>query len=215
LFKEQDPFFAKILDSVNYLIKKGGYKKVSYFGKRYIVQSTYDEIKSKVIGQDSFDKLPCSLFQNRKTLLAGIFNCIENETEFFPAIPLNALVKMLKNLNNSDYKIKESVLDYSFNFDADELVYLGLSSAVEKLRDSYTTKGKLSECESQSFRMALKDMAEDLKDGGITRGLYDYLNQHITDLKKNEYQNKYHNILEYLLKVMKNTIREKLTEERI
>lgn len=36
LFKEQDPFFAKILDSVNYLIKKGGYKKVSHFGKRYI-----------------------------------------------------------------------------------------------------------------------------------------------------------------------------------
>jgi len=36
LFKEQDPFFAKILDSVNYLIKKGGYKKVSYFGNRRI-----------------------------------------------------------------------------------------------------------------------------------------------------------------------------------
>ena len=214
LFKEQDPFFAKILDSVNYLIKKGGYKKVRYFGKRYIVQSTCEEIKSKVIDQDSFEKLPTSLFQNRKTFIVDLHSYLKNETNFFPAIPLNALVLRLRNLNSNNLKIRESINDTSSNFDIDEAINLGLSCALEKLGDSYTSKGKLNECESQSFRLALMDMAEDLKDGGINRGLYDYLNQHITDLKKSDYQNKYHNILEYLLKVMKNTIREKLTNER-
>jgi hypothetical protein len=215
LFKEQDPFFAKILDSVNYLVRKGGYKKVSYFGKKYIVHLACEEIKSKVIDQDSFEKLPCSLFQNRKTLLTDIFDCFKNETEFFPAVPLNALVIRLRDLNNNNNKISVSTNDTSTDFDIDEVVNSGLSCALEKLGDSYTSKGKLNECESKNFRLALKDMAEDLKDGGITRGLYEYLNQHITDLEKNVYQNKYHNILEYLLKVMKNTIREKLTEERL
>jgi len=215
LFKEQDPFFAKILDSVNYLIKKGGYKKVGYFGKRYIVQSTCEEIKGKVIDQDLFEKLPSSLFQKRKSFLADIFDYLENETDFFPAIPLNALVIRLRNLNNNNLKIRDNINDTSSNFDINELVSLGLGSALEKLNESYTSKGKLSECESQSFRMALMNMAEDLKDGGVNRGLYDYLKQHLIDLEKDVYQNKYHNILEYLLKVMKNTIREKLTEERI
>ena len=121
----------------------------------------------------------------------------------------------LRDLNSNNNKISESTNDTSSAFDIDEVVNLGLSCALEKLRDSYTSKGKLSECESKNFRLALTDMAEDLKDGGINRGLYDYLNQHITGLEKTSYQNKYHNILEYLLKVMKNTIREKLTEERI
>jgi hypothetical protein len=120
----------------------------------------------------------------------------------------------VRNLNNTNYTIRDNINDTSSNFDVNELVNLGLGSALGKLKESYTSKGKLSECESKTFRLALTNMAEDLKDGGITRGLYDYLKQHLTDLEKNIYQNKYHNILEYLLKIMKNTIREKLSEER-
>ena len=41
--KEEDPFFSKILDSVNYLIKSQGYKKTQSYGKTYIIKSD-DEI---------------------------------------------------------------------------------------------------------------------------------------------------------------------------
>lgn len=215
LFKEQDPFFAKILDSVNYLIKKGGYKKVSHFGKRYIVPSTCDEIKGKVIDQDSFEKLPTVLFQNRKTLLINIFVYLEDGTEFFPAIPINSLVIRIRNISGIALPFLANDFNFSSKFDIDEIVNMGLCHALKKLDDTYCTNGKLDKAESECFKRALKDMAEDLKDGGVNRGLYDYLKQHIIELEKINYQNKYHNILEYLLKVMKSTIREKLTEERI
>ena len=214
LLKEQDPFFAKILDSVNYLIKRGGYKKVSHFGKRYIVHSTCDDIKGKVIDQDSFEKLPSSLFQNRKTFLADLLTYLENETDFFPAIPINSLVIRIRNLNGITLPFLTNDFNFSSKFDIDEIVNLGLCHALKKLDDTYCTNGKLDKAESQSFKKALQDMAEDLKDGGVNRGLYDYLKQHISELEKTNYQNKYHNILEYLLKVMKNTIRENLNEER-
>lgn len=213
MLKEQDIFFAKILDSVNYLIKKNGYKKVSYFGKRYIVQSTCEEIKGKVIDQDSFDKLPCGFFQNRKTILTDIFDCIKKETEFFPAVPLNALVLRLRTLNDNILKTRDVTSNTSLNFDVNEVVNLGLSCAIEKLEGSYTSKGKLNECEREKLRQALEDMAEDLKDGGINRGLYEYLKPHLRSMEKDEYQIKYHNILEYLLKVMKNTIKEQIMDE--
>src|SRR3972149_527188 len=99
------------------LIKKGGYKKVSHFGKRYIIQSTCDEIKGKAIDQDSFEKLPTVLFQNRKTLLGDIFTYLENGTEFFPAIPLNALVIRLRNLNGITLPFLTNDFNFSSKFD--------------------------------------------------------------------------------------------------
>lgn len=104
---------------------------------------------------------------------------------------------------------------FTSKFDVEEIVDMGLCQALKKLDDTYWTNGKLSNVERESFAKALRDLAEDLKDGEINRGLYGYLRQHIIGLEKNDYQFKYHNILEYLLKVMKNTIREKLTEERL
>ncbi|NWF89904.1 MAG: hypothetical protein HXY50_10640 [Ignavibacteriaceae bacterium] len=49
MLKEHDPFFAKILDSVNYLIKKNSYKRISYMGRKYIVNNNCDKINGKVI----------------------------------------------------------------------------------------------------------------------------------------------------------------------
>lgn len=53
-------------------------------------------------------------------------------------------------------------------------------------------------------------MAEDLKNGGVNPGLFKYIEPYINNLSKEEYQLKYHNILEYLLKLMKNKIGEML-----
>lgn len=213
LLKEHDPFFAKIFDSVNYLIRKGGYKKVSCFGRKYIVQPDCAEINGKTIDQESFENLPFALFQNTKTLLSDIFKYLENETESSPAIPLNALVVRLRSLKANDFLMSETADHASSNIDVDEIVKIGFNCALDKLKVSYYEKGKLTDCEHVTFKKALDDMAGDLKDGGINHGLYDYLEPHMHRLSKQEYQDKYHNILEYLLKVMKNTIREQLTED--
>lgn len=215
LLKERDPFFAKTLDSVNYLIKKNGFKKVRYFGQRYIVSEDCDEINAKVIDQDSFESLPSELFQNQKTVLENIFIYIKEETEFFPAIPLNALVNRLRELNLKSYSAAPFENSSSSRFEVDEIVYAGLCTALQKLQESYATTQKLSQCECENFKKALKDMAEDLKDGGINRGLFEYLQPHAKGLTKMEYQEKHHNILEYLLKVMKSTIKEEISKDKV
>lgn len=214
LLKEHDPFFAKILDSVIYLIKKESCKKVSYFGKRYIVQSSCHEIDGKVIDEDSFEKLPTSLFQDHKKCLTNVFIYLEKWTDFFLAIPLNSLVIRLRNLHGLSLNSSNSDFNFSSKFEVNEIVNSGLRYALDKLKYTYCANGKLDNIESESFINALKDMAEDLKDGGINHGLYDYLKQHFNGLEKQDYQNKYHNMLEYLLKVMKTSIRDKIMEEK-
>ena len=214
LLKERDPFFAKTLDSVNYLIKKNGYKKVRYFGQRYIVSEDCDEINAKVIDQDSFESLPSELFQNQKTVLENIFIYIKEDTEFFPAIPLNLLVNRLREINRATHNTVLHTNGHSSNYEVDEIVSAGLSHAIKKLEESYASTNKINQHECEIFEKTLNDIAEDLKDGGVNRGLYEYLQPYVNGLSKLDYHSKYHNILEYLLKVMKNTIKENLTANK-
>lgn len=213
LLKEHDPFFAKILDSVNYMVKRSGFKKVSHFGKRYIIPDAANEIEGKVIDDDSFEKLPYSLFNDPKNFLINIFAYLEGETTFLPAIPVNMLVKRLRELNHlsflSDYNSKST----SSKLEVDEIVDRGLEHVIRKLESSYAVTNKLCLQEIELFRHTLKNIAEDLKNGGINPGLYEYFKQHADAVDKKMYQEKYHNILEYLLKVMKNHIKEKILVE--
>ena len=53
-------------------------------------------------------------------------------------------------------------------------------------------------------------MSNDLLDGGINPGMYEYFILYINNLEKEFYLNNYHNIIEYLVKVMKSTIAEQI-----
>lgn len=55
------------------------------------------------------------------------------------------------------------------------MINLAIENTFKKLNETYLTKGKLSEEEVKIFRRTIKDMAEDLKDGGVNPGLYKYL----------------------------------------
>lgn len=214
MLKEHDPFFSKILDSINYLIKKDGFKRVSYFGRKYIVQDHNTKISGKLIDQESFYHLPIRLFKNKKNIIASILVYLENDSEYIPAIPLNALVIRLRNLNSSNFNVETSTNETITTFDAAELVNAGFDAAVNKLRVTYFEKGKITEMELICLKKTLRDIADDIKDGGINRGLFDYMVVYMPSINRSVFKEKYHNMLEYLYKVMKNTIRDRLTEEK-
>ena len=92
LLKNADPFFAKILDSINYFIRKKGYYKINYLGHVYIVETITEEITANLIDKEQFEKLPLELFINQKTLLKNIFNYLKEETHSYSAISLNQLI---------------------------------------------------------------------------------------------------------------------------
>lgn len=212
LLRESDPFFARLMDSVNYLIKKSGLNKVNHFGTVYIVNSEYYEILGPTISAEEFQLLPYSLFADRKNFLQNLFSHLSSNTNYFTAIPFNALINKLKELNISLYKMSDSTEEESASFEINTVVNSALANTFLKLSDSYLNKGKLSEEEAEMFRKTLKDMAEDLKDGGVNPGLYKYLSANISGLDEDCYKQKYHNILEYLLKLLKKDIADQLLE---
>ncbi len=213
LLREYDPFFSKILDSINYLIKTGGYKKISSAGKSLIVENNVTVLCGDVINYEEFEKIPSKLLIDKKKLLPSVFNYLKNETNFTEAIPINLLVNRIKHIKFTDY-----ISNYNDSVQADdielsEFTDSGFNSASSKLELTYVKKGKLSKYEADCIQNALRDMSNDLLDGGISPGMYEYLTVYMKDLDKDQYLTNYHNIIEYLIKVMKNTIAEKITQE--
>ena len=207
ILKKTDPFFAKIYDSINYLIKKDNYKKQSYFGTVFIVKN---KISGKTIDNSAFEQLPFKLFTSKDELIRNILNFLKDETQYYPAIPINALVKKIKLISFEEYvKINDSP-NHLIKYELKETVDAGLNNAFEKLNYSYSHNNKLNCKEVESFKLALNDIAIDLKDGGIKPGLFEYLGYHMPELEKELFKSKYQNILEYLLKIMKKKVAEEL-----
>jgi hypothetical protein len=211
---EEDPFFSKILDSVNYIVKLQGFKKIQSLGRSYIISNDYIVVDTLFIDPIEFEKIPVHLFTDKKKLLVNLLSYLENETNFVVAIPLNDLILRLKHINFADYIYRISPDIPNKKFEMDELVSMALDSTLAKLNNSYTLKGKLNVEESISISNALKDMCEDLMDGGINPGLFNYLSPYIKDLNNEMYKEKYHNIIEYLLKSTKSTIAENILEKK-
>lgn len=210
LLRLNDPFFSKLLDSINYLVKQNGYKKIQFLGKTFITENEPNEFCKNFITSEAFDKLPLELFAQKKFLLKNILNYLKSETNFNPAIPLNDLVFKLKQINFTDYLAADSEDVLSKKIEIKEFIDIGLKAVNEKLNVSYFDKNKLTKEEISAIESALQEIALDLSNGGISPGLYNYLSPHLKGLSEIEYKEKYHNIMDYLIRVMKNTIANKL-----
>jgi hypothetical protein len=213
LLREYDPFFSKIFDSINYLIKTGGYKKNCIAGKTCILENDMVNIEGDIIDYEDFKKIPIALLIDKKKLLATLFSYLRKETNFILAIPINQLVYRIKHINFADFISGYNSSIPAKKFELTEITDFGFESAKNKLEISYLQKEKLNIYEASCIRDALRDMANDLLDGGINPGMYEYLSVYMKELDKKIYVAKYHNILEYLVKVMKNTIAEKISQE--
>ena len=143
-------------------------------------------------------------------MIYNLLNYIENETEYFPAIPVNTLVNKIKHISFEGYFEANESTNHLLNYELKESVNLGLNNAMQKLYYSYIENKKLTESEIQSFENTLNDIAFDLKNGGLKPGLYDYLKINMPELKKELFHLKYQNILEYLLKIMKKRVAAEL-----
>ncbi len=214
ILREEDPFFSKILDSVNYLVKSQGFSKSQAYGKSYIIRKGIEICGTSLIDHQEFERIPTHLFTDKKKLIPNLLNYLSIETNFCEAIPLNELIYRLKHINFSEYVMVEVTEMNRKQYEIDEIINLALNYAFDKLNKSYCEKGKLNEAEVESIRCALGDICEDLKNGGINPGLYQYLQPHISNLTKEVYQTDYHNILEYLFKITKSIIAENLIEKK-
>ncbi len=205
---EVNPFFKKILESVSYYATKEGYSRINHLGTVYIVKGKLIPGDKKILETEDFELLPNSLFVNMKLLLPNLFHFIINETEYFPAVPLNALVNKLMHMNLTDINKINTAEDLFYELEVNNYIKLGLERTIKKLECTYYASGKLNHSEFEGLKKALNDMAGDLKDGGINRGMYSYLSPYFKNLNKAEFNIRYRHIVEYMIKILKKSICE-------
>ncbi len=210
LLRQSDPFFSRILDKLNYFIKKNNLKKVNYLGNVYITSADCDLLQGKIIKEEDFFKLPLSLFTYGENMFENIFSYLKNETSFTRAIPLNLLIFRLKASESSLFEVAESTSDYIEQQNVDSIVDKALNETLKKLNNSYLSKGKIKQSDANLFANILRDIAEDMKNGGVNPGLFKYFLKHDENITPDIYSSNYKNIIEYLFKIFKQNISEEL-----
>ncbi|MBX3006800.1 MAG: hypothetical protein KF816_02115 [Melioribacteraceae bacterium] len=215
--KEADPFFGKILRSINYTIEKRGYSKTPYFGVIHVVENSSVIVNQLPPEPEFIESLQNELFRlSNDQIVSSLFEFIKNETDYFPAIPLNALVKRIKEFHahyfDSLHSSNEIKIDEKM--DVEHITNTSLEQTITRLNDFYFYKGKINAEEAIVYESVLKNYADDLKDGGVSRGLYEYFNTHMSDLTREDFYKKYYQNLDYLIRLLKKGISEKLENSK-
>ncbi len=214
--KEADPFFGKILRSINHLVETNRIKKTNWFGVVYIVENEEKEITQKPVEPEFIESLPAQLFiGSNEKIIANLFTYTKTDTDFFPAIPLNALIRKIKQVNGSFLQQKTSETKEEFfeeELNVERVVNESLIVVNDRLEKFYQGKGKLNENETSIFKNVLIEISNDLKDGGISRGLFDYVKPHMLDLNKEDFYKHYQQTLDYLLRLLKKEIANRLKD---
>lgn len=204
LLKEVDPIYGKLLYNILYKAKKLGYKKVVYCGESYLIEADKEKITGNVIDKIQFEMIPLKLSSGKLNIdIESIISYIKKNTDFFPAIPITFLISRIKRiysriiLNSNDSGNVQFFMEVKTAFDN------SLKIVSKKLTDTYVRKEILTKSESELIKKALRDIAIDLADSGSKSCLEDYLTSYFTNLSRNEIKDKYHNILDYLVKLFK------------
>ncbi len=208
IYKDRDPIFAKIHKTISVCIKNNNYKKLNHLGTVFIVEKNCKSISGNIIDDAVLDSIPENIFTLKQNkLFEALFNYIVEETEFFPAIPLNNLVKRIKKHHFIEYKKSHPFFtEREDNFYFDEIIESGLRSLSSKIETFYIAKEKLTEEEADMFMASFQDISKDLMSGGINSSLYSYLKYQKKSLTQEEFYSKYHHIMNYLLNDFKNNI---------
>lgn len=212
--KSADPFFAHILNKIEYRIKKYNYRKVNYLGTLYITRAGQSELAGVTAQREDLRNWGINEAL-KETDFLGALICIAEEYGFAPAIPLNALIYEIKELliTKADFEFWGSNgEDMHMRIDLEKIVYAGFDSVSKKLRESYIEKGKLDPETGSKFEKTLKDICRDLTDGGPAYELFEYLGNNVEGLTREYYSSHYQNIMEYLYKYLRSNLAEQLKE---
>lgn len=212
ILRGSDPFFAKIHHSLIYLALKQNIIKKHFLGTTYFLEENIEIIPGYLPDISFIKTLPDKLFLSKETMFKEIFNYIKSNTNYLPAIALNAMVLKIKEIKSYEHKLPE-ICYQDWEFEIESIVNKSLKITLNRLENTYERTGKLSHQEVSNIRIALESYAEDLKNGGVNIGVYNYLFEKVSDLTESEYLAKYKNILEYLIKFLKKNIVDELEKK--
>lgn len=207
--KESDPFFAKILRSINNLVERGKYKKLNWFGITYLVMPHIDQFNEKPVDPEFTEKLPSPLFQgSAESIVNKLMDYLKNEGHF-QAVPQNALVRKIKHVNALFFSQSDSNttnMHLEAKLDIQKIALYSMDAVNQRIEDFYLKKERITPEVGEIFKKIINRFTIDLQDGGISRGLYEYMYEYLPHLSKEEYYSKYQQPLDYLLRLLKKEI---------
>lgn len=207
IYKEADPFFAKIHDSLSYICEKRGYHKKLFFGSVFIFNNFSQFENKKFIPADEFENLPGDLFSGKLfEIVENLFDYLKTNTNYIAALPANVLIKKIKHGLILDLIDIHTVDDNPIDelLDVHKIVNDAREKTLNKLYTAY--KYKLDSNELKIFESAITNIAVDLQNGGLTSGLYEYMKDRMENLTRQTFYKKYHSTLDYLQKILKKEI---------
>jgi hypothetical protein len=214
VLRDRSPEFAKIMRRIRYLSQISGFVKHSFLGQNFLMKRSSGQISAPLIGHHEFSKLPSSLINiEDKNILDNIAGFLQKETEFFPAIPLNYLVKRC---------VAEVAVKMPMNFDhyPDETSYLYLQQIVEMslepviaIINRYVADKKITPDEAMMLIDVMTDVGNDLIEFGEKGLIIDYVKKYLPNRSKWALKKKYGNQLKYLYNIFKKHIATNIAKE--
>jgi hypothetical protein len=210
LLKERDPIFDKILKTLNLCISNNKIKKIRYFGTVYIVDEKITSLDGNLIKSEAFDKLPSILFSYKQiTLFEKLFDYLKRNTEYIPAIPLNLLIKKIKEFHiGKNYYMLPSEENVDNTFIYKDIIESGLNTIKERIETFYIPNSRLNKEDAEIIMASFSDMTNDILCSGFTGSLYDYLKFRNNSITTEQFYKNYHSIMNNLLKNFRNRISE-------
>ncbi|MGE5402095.1 MAG: response regulator [Ignavibacteriales bacterium] len=211
LLRETDPFFARMLDTFTKAVKKYNFSKIDHYGSVYVTNPGVSRINGNVIEYEEFLGIPVDLDQPKRYIISDLLDYLEDNTEYFPAIPLNPLVdRMLGGMQRSEMAPVSGSPSFFNKLSMKDIVDLCYTNTVYKLKKSYAETGKIGPEDFRIIVAVLDDISQDLAEGNTIWCLYDYVKKHSEDLTREEYKSVYQNTLEYLIKYFRQQIGREL-----
>lgn len=206
-----DPLYGKLIDGLNYRIKKCGYRKIVYFGVTYIAEHADYEIEATPTTYEEFISY-ADRFINASAFDFEAAFAYEREKHKGKAavLPFHAIIYTMKQYYTD---MEFTSIGHNTGLESiliDEYVEAGYREVIAKLRDHYLQLHKINSEESDAIALLFESIAKEFKNGGIGRGMYHYAEQVFPGISKKVYKSQYEDIVEYLLKLFKTKIAEEI-----
>jgi|GEM_PF-2770661 hypothetical protein len=214
LLKDTDPVFKKIHGSLKHFADKNGYNRIYFLGVLYITLPADKEIFGPLIPSEILESLPINLFSAKlDKVLENLFHYIDKETDYFPAIPINAIVRKIKLLIGNEFLspwVEATYPNYEEQIDIEKLIDRCLSKVYKGINELYSYKVRLNDEMLDAYRSVLRDISIDLQNGGINRGIFDYFNNYFADITKDQFYERHYSHLNYLILQLKKGIADQI-----
>jgi len=197
LSRKVDPLFSNAINLLNKEIIISGYNKIYFLGTPYISPENVILPGSCLIDEESFNKL----IIDKSNLLPDILESMSKLNGYFPAIPFYLLASKLSIQHSENDSVSDgnSIVE---SISVTDALNEGFFLVISKL-DKYLSKNKINQIEYSGIRDALTDIKNDLESGIEIDKYFEYLKVHLKDLERSVYLERYDNIFEYLIKLLK------------